>query len=191
MYDVWITNPSVCTHVLHCVVYSARLDAVCFLLSCVYALSHTALPLVYDGVSPKTLYVHRGDLAELPCDFQPGRARSLYSVTWVRGLNILSNLPSPPYRSISADNYSLFLVADETERHLEGTKHQCTVDVKSCSGSCPPNGPVTQPGAEIIVRIIGKWVLTCSREHEVEYQDYIQMVAQLQGLAGSSVRQLF
>ncbi len=134
----------------------------------VYAVSHTAFPEQYDGISPKTLYVPRGEQTELlTCTYRPGRARSLYHVTWVRRLSTtLNNPPSSPHQSVSAGNYSLFLVADETDVKVDGISYQCFVDVTSCSGACSPPGPLTLSGAEVIVQILGKWVSTCSRDGE-------------------------
>ncbi len=129
----------------------------------VFAVSHdhTAFPEQYNGISPKTLYVHHGDLAELPCDYQPGRAHSLYHVTWVERSIIPSSVypppPSSPHQNVSVDNYSLFLVADRT---VDGISYQCFVDVTSCSGACLQPAQTRLFGAEVIVQLLGKWVFT-------------------------------
>lgn len=114
--------------------------------------SSTALPKPYTGLAMKTLYVRSGDVAAIPCDYQPGRAHALYSVSWVRNQFTTVNVDSPPYQGISASDYSLSVLTGDSSR---GTTYQCSVHVIGCDGACISPSPRTESGATVVFEIVG------------------------------------
>ena len=123
----------------------------------------TAKPKERD-VDNKVIYVYRGDVIEIPCDYSPGNVADLYSIGWVRTraggtLPLTStSLPSGPHLSISPENYSLFVNITELEQ--DGHQYQCTVDVESFKCESCSSPPVfTESGALITLRVPSKCLI--------------------------------
>lgn len=124
-------------------------------------LSFTAFPEAYTGITPKTLYVHRGNIAEIPCDYKPGKANDLYSVSWTRNNLATVNADSLPYLGISASSYSLFVLTNVNSFTESGTPYQCRVSVMGCSGTLACSSlQMNEPGAVVNIQIIGN-ILSC------------------------------
>ena len=109
-------------------------------------------------VDNKVIYVYRGDVIEIPCDYSPGNAADLYSIGWVRtragGILLLppTSLPSGPHLSISPENYSLFVNITKLEQN--GNRYQCTVNVESFNcESCSSPPTYTESGADITLTV--------------------------------------
>ena len=99
-----------------------------------------------DGRSPQTQtqYVFTEETAQLNCNIQPGRARSLYSVEWERsGTRIADTTFSI---SVAVQNMS-----------QNGTVYQCSVTVEGCSPSCDRRFALGDP---ITLVVGGKCILT-------------------------------
>ena len=90
-------------------------------LSILYIISsHAAYP-ESDG-SSQTRYIFTGETAQLNCNTQPGRARSLYRAEWTLNNRHLFNIPDT--------NFSLSVPVQNMSQN--GTVYQCTVTVQSC-----------------------------------------------------------
>jgi len=101
---------------------------------------------------------------ELECDFQPGRARELYSVEWFRYIPTFliltpdSQLP-PPHQSITPSNFSLSVSIGDMSQN--GSDYQCIVGIRSCSPYTRPECRSLQSsdGARITLVIVGgEWM---------------------------------
>jgi len=115
-------------------------------------------------------HVYAGDIAELECVIQPGRAKELYRIEWhrynQRGNLLLppltaAILPDGPYHYISPSNFSLFVAIENISQN--GTECQCSVAIESCSPDSHPGcvpAPKYSDGPRITLIVEGVSMVT-------------------------------